>query len=493
MRLTRRRFLVLGGAAGLTGGAALVSGTATPRGAERPAATAAGPYVTMPHLQPPTMSARRGGVPERGLLFLGPFRGTAHADGLIVDDTGEPVWVQQSQQTITDLRVQTFEGQPVLTYWEGERRTGGYGWGNGIILDRAYRKIAEVRAAGGEGVHVDLHEFQLTDRGTALIIAYPLVRADMRAIGGPRDGHVFDNRVQEIDIRTGRVLFDWSALEHVDIAETVTPLADNADGTDGKPFDPVHVNSVEADGDALLLSARNTSALYRIDRRTGRIRWRLGGTRGDFELGEGVEFKWQHDARRRPDGTITLFDNAITEAESGPSRGIVLKVDERAGRADLVWEYTDGATFGHYMANLQMLPGGNVLLGYGSTASVIEYTPGGDVVYELQTGQSSYRAYRHAWTGRPETPPLVASRPASGGMRLYASWNGATEVAAWRFLTGPSPSRLTPATTVRRSGFETSARVKRAASALAVALDAHGAELGRSAPLNTRDEANTAV
>ncbi|RSN43795.1 MULTISPECIES: arylsulfotransferase family protein [Actinomadura] len=489
MRFTRRRFLVLGGAVGLTGGAALVSGTAPLRGAEAPAAPATGPYVTMPELRPPQMSARRGGAPEKGLVFLGPFRGTAHADGLIVDDRGEPVWVNPSQQTVTDLRVQTFEGRPVLTYWEGERRTGGYGWGKGVILDDTYRKIAEVRAGGGDGVHVDLHEFQLTDRGTALIVAYPLVRADMRAIGGPRDGHVFDNRVQEIDVRTGRVLFDWSALDHIDIAETVTPLADNADGTDGKPFDPVHVNSVEADGDALLLSARNTSALYRIDRRTGAIRWRLGGTRGDFELGDGVEFKWQHDARRRPDGTITLFDNAITEAETGPSRGIMIKVDERARRADLVWEYTDGTTFAHYMANMQILPGGNVFLGYGSTAAAIEYTPSGEVVFELKTGQSSYRAYRHAWTAQPGTPPLLASRSTASGMRLYASWNGATEVAAWRFLTGPDSSRLSPAATVRRSGFETSAQVKRAATAVAVALDAGGAELARSTPLNTRSSA----
>ncbi|MFD0902108.1 arylsulfotransferase family protein [Actinomadura sediminis] len=484
MRFTRRRFLVLGGAVGLTGGAALVSGTGSLRGAEAPAAAATGPYVTMPELRPPRMTARRGGVPEQGLLFLGPFRGTAHADGLIVDDEGEPVWIQPSQQTITDLRVQTFQGRPVLTYWEGERRTGGYGWGKGVILDDSYRKIAEVRAGGGADVHVDLHEFQLTDRGTALIVAYPLVRADMRAIGGPPDGHVFDNRVQEIDVRTGRVLFDWSALEHIDIAETVTPLADNADGTDGKPFDPVHVNSVEADGDALLLSARNTSALYRIDRRTGKVLWRLGGTHGDFDLGEGVEFKWQHDARRRPDGTITLFDNAITEAETGSSRGIIIRVDERAKRAELVWEYTDGATFAHYMANMQILPGGNVLLGYGSTASVIEYTPSGEVVLELKTGQSSYRAYRHEWTARPGTPPLLAARSTASGMRLYASWNGATEVAAWRFLTGPESSRLTTAATVRRAGFETSAHVKRAATAVAVALDANGAELARSAPLN---------
>ncbi|OLT37353.1 hypothetical protein BJF79_29610 [Actinomadura sp. CNU-125] len=482
----------MGGAVGLTGGAALVSGTASLRGAESPATAAqTGPYVTMPELRPPQMSARRGGVPEDGLLFVGPFHGTAQADGLIVDDAGEPVWMRPSKQTITDLRVQTFEGRPVLTFWEGERRTGGYGWGRGVVLDSDYRQIAEVRAVG-ENLHVDLHEFRLTDRGTALIIAYPIVRADLRAIGGPRDGHVFDNRVQEIDVRTGEVLLDWSALAHIDVAETVSPLADNADGTDGKPFDPVHVNSVEPDGDALLLSARNTSALYRIDRGTGKIRWRLGGTRGDFELGEGVAFKWQHDARRRPDGTITLFDNAITEAETGASRGLRLKVDERAKRADLVWEYSDDVTYGHYMANMQILPGGNVLLGYGSTASVIEYTPGGDVVYELNTGSSSYRAYRNTWSARPSDPPLVASRPTSAGMRLYASWNGATDVAAWRFLTGPSASRLSAATTVRRSGFETSAQVKRAATAVAVALDGSGAELSRSAPLNTAN-ANASV
>lgn len=474
MSVSRRAFLV----SGLVGGAALLSGA---RSVPPPPAEpeAPGGYATMPGVRPPALKARRPGPTEDGLLFLAPFRGTGSADALIVDDTGEPVWIHPSEQLITDLRVQTFEGEPVLTYWEGERRAGGHGAGTGVLLGRDYRRVAEVRT--GNGVRGDFHEFTLTDRGTALIIAYPQVTADLRPIGGPRAGHVLDNRVQEIDVRTGKVLLDWSALDHIDITETRAALTKDADGTKGKAFDPVHVNSVQDDGDRLLLSARNTCALYSLDRRTGAIRWRLGGRRGDFALGGGAAFAWQHDARRRPDGTITLFDNHIAEAGDGPSRGLVLRVDEERRTADLVREFADGRTYGQYMGNMQMLPGGNVLVGWGSTPAMTEFAADGRAVLEITgIGDGSYRAYRAAWSGRPAAPPEVAVTPLPGDrMRVQVSWNGATGVARWRFITG-SARRPVVAKTVRRTGFETAVILARSPDVTAEALAADGAVLGRA-------------
>jgi hypothetical protein len=476
MRVTRRGFLL----SGLVGGAALLSGAGSGRPPPAEAGAPSG-YATLPDVPPPGLKARRLGPTEGGLLFLAPFRGTGSADALIVDDTGEPVWIHRSEQLITDVRVQVFEGEPVLTYWEGERRTGGHGAGTGVLLGRDYRRVAEVRT--GNGVRGDFHEFVLTDRGTALIIAYPTVTADMRPIGGPREGHVLDNRVQEIDVRTGEVLLDWSALDHLDITETRMPLTKDANGTKGKTFDPVHVNSVQDDGDALLLSARNTCALYSIDRRTGALRWRLGGRRSDFALGDGAAFAWQHDARRRPDGTITLFDNHIDEPGDGPSRGLVLKVDEDARTAERVREYADGRTYGQYMGNMQILPDGNVLVGWGSTPAVTEFAADGSPRLEITgIGDGSYRAYRADWSARPADAPDVATTPLPDGlMRVHVSWNGATGVARWRFVTG-SETRPVVAKTVPRTGFETAVTLAHAPNVIAEALAADGTVLGRSEP-----------
>ncbi|QKW33249.1 aryl-sulfate sulfotransferase [Actinomadura sp. NAK00032] len=477
MSVTRRGFL----ATALVGGAALLSGAGAGRPPKAAEPAAQDRYLTLPDVPPPGLKARRLGRTAAGLLFLAPFRGTDTADALIVDDAGEPVWIYQSEQLVTDVRVQEYEGAPVLTFWEGERRTGGHGAGTGVVLGADYRRVAEVRA--GDGVSGDLHEFALTDRGTALVIAYPEVTADLRPIGGPRRGRVLDGRVQEIDVRTGEVLLDWSALDHIGIAETRTPLTRDTNGTPGKVFDPIHVNSVQDDGEALLISARNTCAVYSIDRRTGAVRWRLGGRRGDFAFGAGAAFAWQHDARRQPDGTITLFDNHITDVGDGPSRGIVLRVDEAGRRASLVREYADGTTYGQYMGNLQTLPDGNALVGWGSTPAMTEFAADGTPVLEITgIGDGSYRAYRAAWEGRPADRPAVAVAPLPGDrMRVHASWNGATAVAAWRFRTG-SDARPVVSRTVKRTGFETAVTLARSPNVTAEALDARGTVLARSEP-----------
>jgi Arylsulfotransferase (ASST) len=482
MGLSRRGFLlgtVLAGGAALAGAAGTLERGGGPDAEADATATEPSGHLTLPGTQPPKLTVRRAGQVAPGLMFLGPFRGTDHADALIVDDDGEPVWFRGSNDLVTDLRMQTYKGEPVLTYWEGARLVGGHGAGNGVLLDRAYQQIAEVRA--GDGMRGDLHEFQLTDRGTALLTAYPEVTADLRPIGGPRDGHVYGCRVQEVDVRTGEVLLDWKALDHIEIAETRMPMTEDTDGTKGRTFDPVHVNSVQARGDTLLISARDTCALYSVDRRTGAVRWRLGGRRSDFTVGPGAAFAWQHDARWHDGTTITLFDNHITNVGDGASRGLVLKIDEKDRKATLLREYTDGKTYGQYMGNVQLLENGNAVVGYGSTATVIEYGPDGTPVMEM-TGAGSYRAYRSPWSARPATVPSVAVASVSGGrMRVHASWNGATDVAAWRFLTDADAARFSAAATARRTGFETAATMPVAPRVVAEALAANGSVLARSA------------
>ena len=99
---------------------------------------------------------------------------------MIVDDFGHLVWFNAigNRELATDFRVQSYRGKPVLTWWQG-RLIGGEGRGEGVIYDTSYRPVRRVRA--GNGLSADRHEFELTPRGTALLLIYDAVRRDLRA------------------------------------------------------------------------------------------------------------------------------------------------------------------------------------------------------------------------------------------------------------------------------------------------------------------------
>lgn len=487
-----RRAAILIGAGSAVGGAAIATGAVGIAGAgsgDRDAAADA-PAPTVPlrrfrssMVTMPKVTAHRSaaGTPADGYLMATPV--TEVGTAIVVDDDAEPVWIDPEGRYVMDLDVQTYRGEPVLTFWAGKTLLG-HGVGAGVILDTAYRPIASVQT--GAGVTADMHEFRLTPDGTALVISYPPRPMDLRAAAGPADGWAFDGRVQEIDVATGDVLLDWSALDHVGLSESYQPVATTGTGSGRSadvPWDPVHLNSVEADGDALLVSARHTHTVYRIDRRTGAVRWRMGGRRSDFTVADEARFAWQHDARRHGAGLISLFDNH-RNANPGVSAGLLLDVDETAMTVGLRTRYASDGHFGYAEGSMQLLDGGNVLVGWGKDVSATEYTADGLPVLELRNlGADSYRVRRRAWTGRPTTPPDVAAERVDGSLRVFASWNGATEVATWRVRTGSGDGDLTTSASVPRAGFETTVTVPDAAAVRVEALDADGKRLGASRTL----------
>jgi hypothetical protein len=226
--------------------------------------------------------------------------------------------------------------------------------------------------------------------------------------------------------------------------------------------------------------------VYKIDRTTGAIVWRLGGKQSDFAMGTGATFSWQHDARRQADGTLTIFDDG---ASPGHSRGIVLRLDEQAKTATLVRAFEHPAPLlARSQGNMQVLPGGNVLIGWGDAGYVSEFSANGKIVFDATypAAVQSYRNYRQAWTGRPADLPAAAAVSGPGGsVTAFASWNGATEVATWDVLAGPSAGALKLAGSVPRSGFETSIPVRGPAQWVqVVARNARGAVLGSSPIVN---------
>lgn len=462
-------------------------------GLQRPSELGRGPrerFRSRPDLSPPRTSiGRRRPGTAPGLIFLNGRNRTGRGQQgpLIVDDRGEVVWFDAvgERRKATDVRTQTYKGRPVLTYWVGRARQGS-GSGENVILDQAYRPVARLR--GGNGYRTDLHEFLITPQDTAIQVIYNPIPRNLTSMGGTRRSRVVDSIVQEVDIETGLVMFEWHSLGNVALADSYDPVSKNP----RLPFDYFHINSATLDTDGnLLVSARETWAIYKIDRRTGERIWTLGGKVSDFEGSRDARFAWQHDAERRPDGTISLFDNSSAPPVRKRSRGLVLALDESAMTVRVVKEYEHPrGLLSANQGSFQTLPNGNVFIGWGPQRHFSEYTADGRLLFDgrLSPANDHYRASRLQWVGRPETRPAITAQ--ARGERVtavYASYNGATEVARWEVLAGRSANALVPVATAARTGFETGVLVDSGGPFFAVrALDAAGQELGRSAPERRR-------
>lgn len=441
-------------------------------------------YRSRPDLTPPIVEAAvQAAGSQPGFIFYTPGNGAGVDGPTIIDADGDLVWTRPGTgKASANFSVQQLAGKPVLTWWEGTLN-GGNGDGEYVILDGAYRELQRVRA--GNGYRGDLHEFRLTPAGTALLLAGNWGAGNAAAGRTDLPWQILDDVVQEVDLRTGSVLFEWHAAAHIDPSESLVapPTQSN------QVYDYVHANSIDVDTDGdLLVSARNTSAIYKVSRSTGRLLWRLGGKRSDFALGDGAAFAYQHDARRRPDGTITVFDD---ESSPGTSRAIALRVDETARTASLVRALArPDALLATSQGNVQVLANGNTFVGWGSQPFFTEFAPDGSVVFDASfvAGGQSYRSFRSSWVGRPgDQPSIAGAAGANGETDVFAAWNGATDIAAWQVLGGPSLGALNVLATAPRLSFETSIRVSgRPAFVAARALDASGRELGVSSPVAVR-------
>jgi hypothetical protein len=443
-------------------------------------------FRSRPDLSPPAVEVTtQAHHTAPGYIFVAPEKSLTRQGGsMIVDDRGEVVWFRPLQGRYGrahDLKVQSYRGNSVLTWMNGVNEY--------VIFDHSYREIARLSAANG--YYGDHHEFLISPQDTALILIYSPVLRDLSSIGGLKNDRVWQGIVQELDIETGKVLFEWHSIEHVGLDESYATVSQ-----DGRPgLDYFHANSIEVDHDNnLLVSARQTFTVYKIDRNTGEIIWRLGGKKSDFEMGEGTRFAFQHDARRQRDGTISVFDNGNTifhdtvpEAVE-ESRAIVLELDEEQMSATLVREYTHpDKQYADAAGNMQLLPNSNVFIGWGRALVFSEFSKDGELLFDarLPSPNRSYRYFRFPWSGHPtDRPAAVAERTSEEELEVYASWNGATEVSSWEVLAGPRQDQLEPLGSVPRNGFETAMSVQSPNPYVAVrAKDRSGRVLGTTEPM----------
>jgi hypothetical protein len=445
-------------------------------------------FKSQPGLQPPTLQVTaRSPAASSEYVFLAPAHGPGQHGPMIVDGAGNLVWFTQAPRgtVAMNFQVQRYQGKPVLVWWQGRITSLGAGFGTNVIYSDSYQPVAHVSA--GNGYLADLHDIEITPRGSAFITAYAPVKADLSSAGGPRNGALLDSVVQEVDIPTGLVMFEWHALAHVPLWDSHTTPPANA----SEPWDYFHVNSISLDpwgDDNFIISSRNTWAGYEISYHTGAILWRLGGRRSSFSMGPGTGMAWQHDIRWQGDRTLTIFDDGSAPAVHSQSRMIRERIDWRRRRVALLARYTHSpALLPGSQGNAQVLSTGNSFVGWGEAPYLTEFSPSGQIVFDARlppTGQS-YRAFRFPWAGRPTTPPALAVSPAGASeVALYASWNGATDLRSWRVLGGSTPSHLETLATVPASGFETTIPLQSGAAWFAVqALDGGGGVLATSTPL----------
>lgn len=442
-----------------------------------------GRFASRRDLIPATIKVtRRPSHTASGDLFVAPQNGPYQQGPMIVGPYGGLIWFQRVPKgdSATDFRVQTYQRKPVLTWWQGRVSHAGTGFGEDEIYDTSYRPVATVR--GGNGVSSDLHEFQLTPRNTALVTGYYAVYVKVPSGKHTVRRLVLDSVVQEIDIRTGLVLYQWDSLDHVPVSASYQPAPRNPN----HPWDYFHINSIQPlrDGN-LVVSSRDDWAAYKISHQTGSVMWTLGGKRSTFKMGPGAQFAFQHDVRLRPGNLVTVFDDgAGPPAVHQQSRAETLRLDYRRRTAVVVGQgQHHPALLAFYEGNDQLLAGGNQLVGWGQQPYLTEFNRRGQTVFDARFvgPNSSYRAYRFAWTGAPATPPAIAARVHHRHTTVYASWNGSTRLARWRVLAGSKPTALKPVATAGRLRFEATIALRRREAYVAVqALDARGKLLSAS-------------
>ncbi|KAF2101155.1 hypothetical protein NA57DRAFT_65412 [Rhizodiscina lignyota] len=397
-------------------------------------------FKSRPDLAPPRLNIT---IPvasdaDKGYLFVAPFAG-------FPDKPGETYGPRQAAPySFRDNgNLARWNGKDVLFSFEGDHNAlHGHGHGHTTILDQHYETIRELRA--GNHKLTDKHEFHVINEKTALIQIYQPV---------PRDLSKW-----ELDIETGKLLFEWSSLEHVLPDEAVLPLNPGQAGSgynSSDAWDYFHINLVDKDKHGnYLISARDACSVHKINGTSGEIIWRLDGKKSDFMLGRGVKFCFQHHARfvsyEGDEEIISLYDNSAHGTEDGRGRevhtastssGKIIKLNTRTWEATLVQSfYPPDGLRSKSQGGTQLLPGGNVLVNWGSEGAVTEFRADGTPIFHaymdsgfLGEGVENYRAFKYNWIGLPNEPPAIAYLGHGNDVAAYVSWNGDTETAAWRF------------------------------------------------------------
>lgn len=296
--------------------------------------------------------------------------------------------------------------------WAQVLRDGSIAWarsfGDGYGLDP--RMAHEVRSPTGRLIRVvrakdeiiDGHEFRELDNGNVLIDTYaPGTKVNLRRFGGPRSASAVFAEIQEVR-PDGLVAWRWNSRGKIGLAETgrwwrnvLSNVKVSARGV--HTFDPVHVNSIEPRGsDEIVVSMRHTDAIYGIERSSGEIAWKLGGTETADSLrivGDPAVklFGGQHDARIDENGDVSVYDNGKDRPRR--PRVVSYRLDLNRGTATYLGQLNDSQiTASHCCGSARPLSSGGWLVSWGDNPLVTGFDGRGRTAFRLELPASTFRA-----------------------------------------------------------------------------------------------------
>ncbi|PLB51366.1 hypothetical protein P170DRAFT_474908 [Aspergillus steynii IBT 23096] len=420
--------------------------------ASLPFSAADAQFQSRPDLAPPKLNITVQAPDANGTeyVFISPYQGSLERPGAyIYRKNGDLVWAGTGYYTgfVGNFHPTEYHGEPVLQAFQGAMNTvPGTGYGQHVLLDQNYEHV--VTATPGNHRIASLHEFNVIDGQTALVEIYQTTPADLTPYGGNSSQRwIGDGIFQEFDIATGDLVFEWSALDHIDPADSLVTLGSsesNSGLTSATSWDYAHLNSVDKDADGnYLLSARHTSTIYKVNGTDGSIIWKLGGNSSTFKQVGNWKFGYQHHARwlSHKQGSaierFSLFDNSAGGVVhyNNVSSAVIIQLNHTDNTATI--ERKASAPYGlsaRSQGNAQLLPNDHFFVGWGSAGAFTEFGPSDEVLYHafIEDGVS-YRAFARNWTGTPREDPAIVAFKTSSSVRLYVSWNGDTETSLWKF------------------------------------------------------------
>ena len=350
----------------------------------------------------PQWTFRRGGKPQAQWYVVTPVKPSRGGYAAVFDTDGVPVWWLRSPRDYMPWDAKLLDDGLLAI---GHNRYSPFG----ISPESGY----EERTLGGDlvrlvhtsGSPTDVHDLQRLPNGHFLAITYrPRDNVDLRGYGGPQHARVFDGELQELT-SSGHVVWRWNSAKHFSPSETERAYWYNDAVATPPPrlrgYDLLHINSVQPDGDGLIVSARHLDAVFRIDRATGNVDWKLGGT---FVAGKSLTVTGtplgqpplggQHDARTWKDGTLTVYDNRTDDAGQPPAAER-FRINTLARTATRIERITEpDVSISKWGGSARKLPGGNWVVCWAGAPVITEQTPAGRVLLSLRfTGdERSYRA-----------------------------------------------------------------------------------------------------
>ena len=372
-------------------------------------------------------------TPDQGYIFLNKYLYSKPYYRIILDNTGCPVWYWRGAEGGSDFKVQQ---KSLLTMWVG----GEYDFGQGFIgFDSSYTVVDSFYAV--DGYLTDEHELQVLEDGHYLLIGVREIEVDMSqyVAGGRPDATVQESVIQEFSA-SGELIFQWSPWDHFNIQDV------ELDDVHGGYISFPHMNAISIDDDGhILLSSRHLSEVTKINRQTGEIIWRLGGTHNQFTfINDPLNgFTNQHDIRALGNGRYTVYDNGNSHPNQ-ESRAVEYELNVENKTAALVWHFEySPPLFSYWMGNVQRLPNGNTLVNWSVDNDGPVFTevhPNGMKAFELWQDEKTtfYRVFRFPWNGKAKKPYLLVE--ADEKITLLFNKFGDTEVDYYRIYCGTNPN-----------------------------------------------------